>query len=63
MTGGSNSTSLPPSIAGPRVDAGMVRTEQDQVFGWFSGRVILDDGTAMTVRDLPGFAEKVWNRW
>ncbi|KQZ61501.1 hypothetical protein ASD67_20025 [Sphingopyxis sp. Root1497] len=46
-----------------KVDAGMVRTEQDQVFGWFSGRVILDDGTAMTVRDLPGFAEKVWNRW
>ena len=46
-----------------KVDAGMVKTEQDQVFGWFSGRVILDDGTPMTVRDLPGFAEKVWNRW
>jgi hypothetical protein len=46
-----------------KVDAGMVKTEQDQVFGWFSGRVILDDDTPMTVRDLPGFAEKVWNRW
>lgn len=46
-----------------KVDAGMVKTEQDQVFGWFSGTVILDGGASMTVRDLPGFAEKVWNRW
>jgi hypothetical protein len=46
-----------------KVDAELVKTEQDQVFGWFSGRVVLDDGTAMAVRDLPGFAEKVWNRW
>ncbi|WP_242778724.1 DUF2804 domain-containing protein [Sphingopyxis sp. YF1] len=46
-----------------KVDAGLVKTEQDQLFGWFSGRVVLDDGTAMAVRDLPGFAEKVWNRW
>ena len=46
-----------------KVDAGMVKTEQDQVFGWFTGRVILDDGTALEIRDLPGFAEKVWNRW
>lgn len=46
-----------------KVDAGLVKTEQDQVFGWFSGRVILDDGTILAIRDLPGFAEKVWNRW
>lgn len=46
-----------------KVDAGLVKTEQDQVFGWFSGRTILDDGTPIDVRDLPGFAEKVWNRW
>ena len=46
-----------------KVDAGMVQTEQDQVFGYFSGRAILDDDTALTVRDLPGFAEKVANRW
>lgn len=46
-----------------KVDAGLVKTEQDQVFGWFSGRVILDDGKALDIHDLPGFAEKVWNRW
>ncbi len=46
-----------------KVDAGMVQTEQDQVFGYFSGRAILDDGTVLTVRGLPGFAEKVANRW
>lgn len=46
-----------------KVDAGMVKTEQDQIFGWFTGEAVLDDGTVMAVRDLPGFAEKVWNRW
>jgi len=46
-----------------KVDAGMVKTEQDQVFGYFSGQVILDDGTVLAVHDLAGFAEKVWNRW
>lgn len=46
-----------------KVDAGFIKTEQDQVFGWFSGTVILDDGSALAVHDLPGFAEKVWNRW
>jgi len=46
-----------------KVEAGMVKTEQDQVFGYFSGQVILDDGALLAVRGLPGFAEKVWNRW
>ncbi|MDZ3831094.1 MAG: DUF2804 domain-containing protein [Sphingopyxis sp.] len=46
-----------------KVDAGLVKTEQDQLFGWYSGTVLLDDGTPLAVRDLPGFAEKVWNRW
>jgi hypothetical protein len=46
-----------------KVDAGMVKTEQDQVFGYFSGRAVLDDGVALAVDGLPGFAEKVWNRW
>jgi hypothetical protein len=45
------------------VDAGLVKTQQDQVFGWFNGTVGLDDGSSMTITDLPGFAEKVWNCW
>ena len=44
-------------------DLGILKTAQDQVFGLFSGRVILDDGSQMTVKDLPGFAEEVRNRW
>lgn len=46
-----------------KVHLGPFRTEQDQVFGYFSGSVGLDDGTRLTVTDLPGFAEQVANRW
>lgn len=42
---------------------GLFRTAQDQLFGLFSGEVHLDDGTVLTIRDLPGFAEEVRNRW
>ena len=38
-------------------------TDQHQVFGRFSGTVVLDDGTRLEIRDLTGFAEKVHNRW
>jgi hypothetical protein len=34
-----------------------------QVFGRFSGYVILDDGSRMEIRDLIGFAEEVRNNW
>lgn len=46
-----------------RIDLGLFKTFQDQVFGRFSGTVVLDDGTVLTVRDLVGFAEKVRNKW
>jgi len=36
---------------------------QHQLFGTFSGRAILDDGSVMEFKDIPGFAEKVKNRW
>lgn len=42
---------------------GVIKSDQHQVFGRFSGTVTLDDGTVLTVRDLMGFAEKVANRW
>ncbi|MDO8296720.1 MAG: DUF2804 domain-containing protein [Caulobacter sp.] len=42
---------------------GLVRSTQHQVFGRFSGHVVLDDGTRLAVKDLLGFAEEVANRW
>ncbi|XMB66462.1 DUF2804 domain-containing protein [Mycoplasmatota bacterium zrk1] len=36
---------------------------QHQVFGKFTGTVILDDGTKLLINDLFGFAEKVSNKW
>jgi hypothetical protein len=42
---------------------GLFKTAQDQVFGLFSGDIKLDDGSAMKISELPGFAEEVRNRW
>lgn len=42
---------------------GLFRTVQDQVFGRFSGRIILDDGSALDIAGLTDFAEEVRNRW
>ncbi len=39
------------------------QSNQHQVFGYFSGRVVLDDGKEIIIKDLLGFAEKVYNRW
>ena len=38
-------------------------SDQHQVFGRFSGRCVLDDGAVLQIRDLFGFAEKVFNKW
>lgn len=38
-------------------------SNQHQVFGKFSGTVILDDGTKIEIKDFMGFAEKVANKW
>ncbi len=38
-------------------------SNQHQVFGKFTGHVILDDGTRIEVKDFLGFAEKVMNKW
>lgn len=42
-------------------DVGLIKSDQHQVFGVFNGRAVLDDGTVLNVKDLPGFAEKVIN--
>lgn len=38
-------------------------SNQHQVFGKFTGKAILDDGTAINIKDFLGFAEKVSNKW
>ena len=41
----------------------IIKSVQDQVFGVFEGILKLDDGKEIFVKDLYGFAEKVYNRW
>lgn len=44
-------------------DALILKSDQHQVFGLFTGKAVLDDGKVINVRDFPGFAEKVENKW
>lgn len=44
-------------------DFKILKSDQNQVFGRFTGRAVLDDGTEVIVKDLLGFAEKVENKW
>ena len=44
-------------------DVKVIKSDQHQVFGRFTGKAVLDDGTVLEVKDLPGFAEKVINKW
>ncbi|MDH5402257.1 MAG: DUF2804 domain-containing protein [Candidatus Heimdallarchaeota archaeon] len=39
------------------------KSVQHQVFGYFSGFVILDNNEKLSVNNFLGFAEKVYNRW
>jgi len=41
----------------------LIQSTQHQVFGYFNGYVVLDDGTRLEIKDFPGFAEDVYNRW
>lgn len=42
---------------------GLIRSLQNQVFGLFTGKAILDDGTVIELKEELGFAEKVFNKW
>ena len=44
-------------------DFKVLKSDQHQVFGRFSGIAVLDDGRKIHVRNLMGFAEKVENKW
>ncbi len=46
-----------------KMNAGLLCSDQHQVFGRFTGRVILDDGTALNIKNFTGLAEKVFNKW
>ena len=41
----------------------LIKSEQQQVFGIFEGKLILDNGKVIIINNLNGFAEKVYNRW
>ncbi len=41
----------------------ILKSNQHQVFGRFSGKAVLDDQSVITVKEFMGFAEKVSNAW
>ena len=43
-------------------NVGIIRSNQNQVFGLFTGSILLE-GKRVSFVDLPGFAEKVFNKW
>jgi len=45
------------------INAWIVKSIQNQVFGYFTGDVCLDDGRKVHLSGFPGFAEEVFNRW
>lgn len=45
------------------INLGLLRSIQHQVFGYFTGTVVLDDGTTLPVNRVLGFAEDVINWW
>jgi hypothetical protein len=46
-----------------KMNFGVIKTNQHQVFGYFTGKAKLDDKTVIEVKDFPAFAEKVFNRY
>ena len=46
-----------------KTDLLIICSDQHQVFGRFSGSVVLDDGRKLQIDHLTGFAEKVRNKW
>ncbi|MBQ9980785.1 MAG: DUF2804 domain-containing protein [Oscillospiraceae bacterium] len=44
-------------------DFKVLKSDQHQVFGKFTGKAVLDEGTVLEIKDFLGFAEKVENKW
>jgi hypothetical protein len=45
------------------VNLGILKSVQHQVFGYFTGKAVLDDGKIVEIKDFLGFAEDVLNWW
>ncbi|MDH8678236.1 DUF2804 domain-containing protein [Fusibacter bizertensis] len=45
------------------ISLGILKSDQHQVFGYFTGKAKLDDGTVINFDKFLGFAEKVRNKW
>ena len=46
-----------------RTNALIIESDQHQVFGRFTGKMVLDGGDVIELKDFMGFAEKVLNRY
>ena len=46
-----------------KTDVGIICSDQHQVFGYFNGTCVLDDGKVIELKDKLSFAEKVYNKW
>lgn len=46
-----------------RTDLKLIVSDQKQIFGYFDGRVMLEDGSYYEIEHLMGFAEDVYNCW
>lgn len=46
-----------------KTSLGILCSDQHQIFGKYSGTLVLDDGTKLEIKDFTGFAEKVFNKW
>lgn len=45
------------------LNAGLLKMVTHQVFGKWNGKVTLDDGTVLQIKDMDAFCEKVYNKW
>ena len=54
---------VPVLLRASKPDIKVICSDQNQVFGKYNGRVTLDDGTILQIKDFFGFAEKVFNKW
>ena len=46
-----------------KTDLLLICSDQHQVFGKFNGKMILDDGKIIELKDFLAFAERVFNKW
>jgi len=46
-----------------KINLGLLKSDQHQVFGYFEGKAILDNKEVVTFKNLFGFAELIRNKW